>query len=377
MSSEAAELEEYARKYEAIGRQSSNRRASTSTTPIIDQLRKENGHANAFWPGEGRDGRESVLTTASQVNITRWPIVFKNIYPKVSGRSDSSGETLGGGSSSGSSPRGDYVRMRAAPRNHKSNNLRNNSGKIVFSPGLAPTHELSEEFPKSRRCSDFFANMPACRTPMEEEGDYCPPMPREDPDGSPCPGLSKSVPNLAAEEKREAALEQESYQPPSYIYLDPDKKMKVTDNTLKLIQKQAVLDYYERQKKSDPSKDESISKPGSPESQNGAGRKFVRSVSQGSLALSMEAMESRVENEMRLDSRLEGRLGLEASRKEGSSQASLASSSPREPSHAHQQELEAQVDNVCVGNDWMLQQLKTIHQVLLLLVRFSLSQIKS
>ena len=343
MSSEAAELEEYARKYEAIGRQSSNRRASTSTTPIIDQLRKENGHANAFWPGEGRDGRESVLTTASQVNITRWPIVFRNIYPKVSGRSDSSGETLGGGSSSGSSPRGDYVRMRAAPRNHKSNNLRNNSGKIVFSPGLAPTHELSEEFPKSRRCSDFFANMPACRTPMEEEGDYCPPMPREDPDGSPCPGLSKSVPNLAAEEKREAALEQESYQPPSYIYLDPDKKMKVTDNTLKLIQKQAVLDYYERQKKSDPSKDESISKPGSPESQNGAGRKFVRSVSQGSLALSMEAMESRVENEMRLDSRLEGRLGLEASRKEGSSQASLASSSPREPSHAHQQELEAQV----------------------------------
>ena len=126
--------------------------------------------------------------------------------------------------------------------------------------------------------------MPACRTPMmEDEGDYCPPMPREDPDGSPCPGnLSKSVPNLAAEEKRETAhLEQvESYQPPSYIYLDPDKKMKVTDNTLKLIQKQAVLDYYERQKKSDPSKEgESISKPASPEqSQNGLGRKFVRSV---------------------------------------------------------------------------------------------------
>ena len=72
VSSEAAELEEYARKYEAIGRQSSNRRASTSTTPIIDQLRKENGQASTFWPGgEGRDGRESVLTTASQVNIIR------------------------------------------------------------------------------------------------------------------------------------------------------------------------------------------------------------------------------------------------------------------------------------------------------------------
>ena len=69
MSSEAAELEEYARKYEAIGRQSSNRRTSTSTTPIIEQLRKENGR-EAFWPGgENQDGRESVLTTASQVRI--------------------------------------------------------------------------------------------------------------------------------------------------------------------------------------------------------------------------------------------------------------------------------------------------------------------
>ena len=67
MSSEAEELEEYARKYEAIGRQSSNRRASTSTTPIIEQLRKENGQT--FWQGENRDGRESVLTTASQVRI--------------------------------------------------------------------------------------------------------------------------------------------------------------------------------------------------------------------------------------------------------------------------------------------------------------------
>ena len=231
--------------------------------------------------------------------------------------------------------------MRPAPRNHKTN-LRNTGGKIAFSPGLAPTHELSEEFPKSRRCSDFFANMPACRTPMDEEGDYCPPMPREEPDGSPCPGLSKSVPNLAAEEKREAAMEQEAgYQPPSYIYLDPDKKMKVTDNTLKLIQKQAVLDYYERQKKSDPSKDESISKPASPESQN-VGRKFARSVSQGSLALSVEGkVEGKVEGTSRLEERIEARLGLESSSKEGSSQASLASSCQHQT--GQKQEYETQV----------------------------------
>ena len=168
---------------------------------------------------------------------------------------------------------------------------------------------------------------------MDEEGDYCPPMPREEGDGS--PGLSKSVPNLAAEEKLE------SYQPPSYIYLDPDKKMKVTDNTLKLIQKQAVLDYYERQKKSDPSKDESISKPASPESQN-VGRKFARSVSQGSLALSLEGkLEGKLEGTSRLEERIEARLGLESSSKEGSSQASLASSCQHQT--GPKQEYETQV----------------------------------
>lgn len=32
----------------------------------------------------------------------------------------------------------------------------------------------------------------------------------------------------------------------NFSYLDPDKRLRVSDNTLKLIQKQALLDYYER-----------------------------------------------------------------------------------------------------------------------------------
>ena len=32
----------------------------------------------------------------------------------------------------------------------------------------------------------------------------------------------------------------------SFSYLDPDKRLRVSDNTLKLIQKQALLDYYQR-----------------------------------------------------------------------------------------------------------------------------------
>jgi hypothetical protein len=49
---------------------------------------------------------------------------------------------------------------------------------------------------------------------------------------------SKSVPNLAEEEV--------SGEERAFAYLDPEKRLRVTDNTLKLIQKQALLDYYER-----------------------------------------------------------------------------------------------------------------------------------
>ena len=52
---------------------------------------------------------------------------------------------------------------------------------------------------------------------------------------------SKSVPNLKEEEPASPEDQQQSFS-----YLDPEKRLRVTDNTLKLIQKQALLDYYER-----------------------------------------------------------------------------------------------------------------------------------
>ena len=50
--------------------------------------------------------------------------------------------------------------------------------------------------------------------------------------------LSKSVPNLVPAKPDD-----------SFSFLDPDKRMKVPDDTLKKIQKQALLDYFERQSK--------------------------------------------------------------------------------------------------------------------------------
>ena len=60
---------------------------------------------------------------------------------------------------------------------------------------------------------------------------------------------SKSVPNLSTEKQNEGALNQDEIGSPienTFSYLDPEKRLKVSDNTLKLIQKQALRDYYER-----------------------------------------------------------------------------------------------------------------------------------
>ncbi len=70
---------------------------------------------------------------------------------------------------------------------------------------------------------------------------------------------SKSVPNLRnrgfilerldhneEQEEAEEARDERDQQQQSFTYLDPDKRLRVTDNTLKLIQKQALLEYYER-----------------------------------------------------------------------------------------------------------------------------------
>lgn len=115
--------------------------------------------------------------------------------------------------------------------------------------------------------------------------------------------LSKSVPNLLSENEDgqqkdpnitvDTGLDNSAA--PSYTYLDPEKKLKVTDNTLKLIQKQAVLDYYTRQKKSSTDLTKEVTRrvsmhnrsdtdDSSKNSSFECERKFLRSISQGSLS---------------------------------------------------------------------------------------------
>ena len=67
---------------------------------------------------------------------------------------------------------------------------------------------------------------------------------------------NKSVPNLQDSGANASGMD-DSENPENYSFLDPDKRLRVSDNTLKLIQKQALLDYYERHKPSPSSTSQS------------------------------------------------------------------------------------------------------------------------
>ena len=273
---EVRELEEYARQYEVTGR--GGQRAARTT------------------PASGRD---SVMTITSSV---------------LSGHSDSSGDTLRPPVSVSSShseltnsePREEaviqshsqvYTRMR--PIFHQGYNDGRRKSDFYSFTRPAENSERSEEEARSL--------YPACS--VSDRINQMEKLSRENTNPAP-PGetdysLSKSVPNLlTGEEGNESITDadrslQLSPAETSYTYLDPEKKLKVTDNTLKLIQKQAVLDYYTRQKKSSTDltkltkragssqrseEEEDVEKEGSKNSSFESERCFIRSISQGSLS---------------------------------------------------------------------------------------------
>ena len=320
VSEEVKELEEYARQFEGTGRAS---RAGARTS-----------------------GRDSVMTVTS------------------SGQSDSSGDTLRPSPSFTSSPADLRTSYRAGLpslppvlSSSQHTELRDGAGAVYTK--MRPVFHHTTSLNDGRRKSDYYSfsssqggffkpGNGASESPAEPRAtevncsslqQSCSvsdrinqmerltrPAPSHAPAISPVvrtrtPGvtedefhLSKSVPNLLSDSTEQAAqadrqkepgpaeTEQEG-QEPSFTYLDPEKKLKVTDNTLKLIQKQAVLDYYTRQKKSSldltkEAKKVAHNRSGEESSETGGaeGRestnssfdsergRFLRSVSQGSLS---------------------------------------------------------------------------------------------
>ena len=249
---DGAELEEYARQYEGTGRGS---RAG-----------------GAAARGSGRD---SVMTVTSGAS--------------VSGHSDSSADTLR--PSPAPAPASGLPSLSATPV-HAHHELRDGAGAVYtkMRPVFAASSASSAD---GRRNSDFYSFSAArggyaragAGSPLSPDTQLTPhggsvsqrihqmeslsrgpgPAPAPAPSTRPRVAaedefhISKSVPNLLQSENEAQTGHREGSDgdgaaldtgEPSFTYLDPEKKLKVTDNTLKLIQKQAVLDYYTRQKKS-------------------------------------------------------------------------------------------------------------------------------
>ena len=314
---DGAELEEYARQYEGTGRGS---RAGAAAAR-----------------GSGRD---SVMTVTSGAS--------------VSGHSDSSADTLR--PSPAPAPASGLPSLSATPvaALHAHHELRDGAGAVYtkMRPVFAASSASSAD---GRRNSDFYS-FSAARGGYARAGAGSPLSPdaqltphggsvsqrihqmeslSRGPGPAPAPctrprvtaedefHISKSVPNLLQSENEAQNGHREGSDgdgtaldtsEPSFTYLDPEKKLKVTDNTLKLIQKQAVLDYYTRQKKSSSDLTKEARGRGGPETRgraedsSGSGedrdssrtadssfeaaaagpiegsRRFARSVSQGSLS---------------------------------------------------------------------------------------------
>ena len=282
------ELEEYARQYEVTGRGS---RAARAT------------------PASGTSGRDSVMTITSSVTSAQSDSSADTLRPPVSLSSShselnntetreesshqASYQASYQASHQGSHPL--YTRMRPIFQ-HGYNDGRRKSDFYSFTSGysgaqdsLYPACSVSDRINQMERLSRQSEkinnnNNSGIDTSLKlcSDEDY---------------NISKSVPNLLSEEETsESMMETET---PSYTYLDPEKKLKVTDNTLKLIQKQAVLDYYTRQKKSSTDLTKLTKTPHSPERSEEGGdvekegsknssfeseRCFIRSISQGSLS---------------------------------------------------------------------------------------------
>ena len=277
---EVRELEEYARQYEVTGRGS---RAARAT------------------PGSGRD---SVMTITSSVLSGQSDSSADTLRPPVSLSSSQSelANTREESSQQSSQQSGQQMYTRMRPIFHQGyNDGRRKSDFYSFTTSYSGGHQaMAESLYPACSVSDRINQMERLSRQSERinnnnNNDTMEPSLKLCSDEE--YNISKSVPNLLSEEETsESIMETE---PPSYTYLDPEKKLKVTDNTLKLIQKQAVLDYYTRQKKSSTDltkltksphspqrseEGEDVEKEGSKNSSFESERCFIRSISQGSLS---------------------------------------------------------------------------------------------
>ena len=324
VSEEVKELEEYARQFEGTGRASraGTRISGRDSVMTVTSSGRSDSSGDTLRPSPSFTSSPADLRTSHRAGLPSLPPVLASsqhtelrdgtgaVYTKMRPVFQHTASGLNDGRR-----KSDYYSFSSSQGGFFKPGLGNGTSDAVSSSAEPRTTEANcSTLQQSCSVSDRINQMerltrpaPAIsvvrtRTPGVTEDEF---------------HLSKSVPNLLsdsteaagaqADRQKETGPETEQAlldsQEPSFTYLDPEKKLKVTDNTLKLIQKQAVLDYYTRQKKSSldltkEAKKVAHNRSGEDSSETGGteGRessnssfdsergRFLRSISQGSLS---------------------------------------------------------------------------------------------
>ncbi|KAL0279760.1 UNVERIFIED_CONTAM: hypothetical protein PYX00_001249 [Menopon gallinae] len=225
-----ADLEEYVRSYDEVlkphhqhqgsyaqseGYHSYVSSSELTTTPFLDRLRRESdGGRGQGWEEEGRAGRDSVVTTSSG--------------------SASSSETLKWhGSMSDVSVASSSCRSRQliAHSSRVPPPQRHHSESVLYLGNQCPGQNSSSRQTKAERSQQLklFPVNTYTVQPNEQSKPVISPT---------------SMPPLSVADRISELERQQQAQ--RFAYLDPDKRHRVSDPTLKAIQKKALLSFYER-----------------------------------------------------------------------------------------------------------------------------------
>lgn len=244
------ELEEYAKKYEAKQRNVTARRRlhqsqdhSTQPRNFWQQTKRpslQENRSNVWQNGSEIGGRDSVTTVLS--NSSNETVKCQTSY------SNGNREQIYQNCSQinyGSPVYSEYASLPPEPRMQK--DLKKFPLQTYPSQSLS---QISDQSSTNSSSNTSTSARPKMKSQVSEKI-----LRSKSSNSSQDPiSHSKSVPNLVnqndngnpADESTTSCSPEDTNHQASFSYLDPDKRLRVTDNTLKLIQKQALLDYYER-----------------------------------------------------------------------------------------------------------------------------------
>ncbi|KAH1009996.1 hypothetical protein HUJ05_004361 [Dendroctonus ponderosae] len=205
----------------------------STSTPFLDRLRRDSDavvsrpHSSTTWEEESscsrREGRDSVVTTSSGSASSSETLKWHGSMSDVSVASSSCTHLASPSSSSSRQLIAHSARVQTPQRHH--------SESVLYMSGQSEGKKVPKEgWPEKEKRNNSVNKLKLFPVNTYTVQDGTGDRPLESSSG----GINNSSKNSELEKQQK------------YSYLDPNKKHKVPDPTLKAIQKKALLSFYER-----------------------------------------------------------------------------------------------------------------------------------